>query len=186
MNEGSVKTEMDNKDKKQNKLWLFIKENIGYVILFILLLVSIIWALLKININDNRYKKQITELKTIQINQIDSIKSASYEQMAEVFSWAVRSELIRQNYDQISQFFKSMVQDSKSRSNIHKLYLVDPSNHQVIISTDQKDEGTTLSDIQIQTNEMITRKENNYVRIISPIMGLNKQLGILVIDFNEN
>lgn len=168
------------KEKKPNKFWKFIKRHKMSSLLFILLIIVLSWALIKIQIVKNNSEKEVKKITEVTNQKIDSIKLASLKQTSTVFAWAIRSELIRQNLDQISQFFSSFVK----QDGVIKLTLID-QNNQVILSTDKKDEQSKFTDSDISTSEIIIKHKDNFIRVITPIMGLNEKLGVLVIDYSK-
>ena len=110
---------------------------------------------------------------------MDSLKVANYKLTSKVFSWAIRSEMLRNNNEQVDQFFLSFIKDP----NVKKIQLINPDNAVVILSTDKKDEGQKI-DIQkiYQTDSLTVVREDDILKIYNPIMGLNKKIGLLVIE----
>lgn len=107
------------------------------------------------------------------------IASTFIDENTRVFSWAVRSELLRDNRDQINQFFMSLVKEPGYK----KIQLVDVNNSKIIVSTDKKDEGKVVSDTAILNTNIIKQlPEGDLIRCIAPVMGLNSRVAVLVID----
>lgn len=98
---------------------------------------------------------------------------------AKVFSWAIRGELLRDNREQVNQFFMNLVKEPGFK----KIQLVDVNSQKVIISTDKKDEGMAISDTMILNATEIRHQPNGeLLRSITPVMGLNARIAVLVID----
>ena len=97
--------------------------------------------------------------------------------------WAVRSEMIRGNFDQINQYMISFVREP----NVNEVVLVKPDGV-VLLATNKSLEGTRATDsfpeaaLQVETT-MVTPLQNRGLMAASPIMGLNKKLGVLIIVY---
>jgi hypothetical protein len=107
------------------------------------------------------------------------LASVFIDENTRVFSWAVRSELLRDNRDQINQFFMSLVKEPGYK----KIQLIDINSSKVIVSTNKKDEGKVISDTSIlNTNNVKQLPDDHFIRCIAPVMGLNSKVAVLVID----
>lgn len=151
----------------QASKWKYVWNHKLVFFLLLLLLVVAGWAGIKIMSLKRSYNKEKISLT----NQYAG-------ETARVFSWAIRSEMLRENNEQINQFFLRLVKEPGFR----KIQLVD-INGNVIVSTDKKDEGSTVSDTTIlnaEDSRQITR--DNILRTVTPVMGLNSKIGVLVID----
>ena len=136
--------------------------------LLLLLIVGASWAAIK-----------YFTLKRSFNNEKEQITSKFVDETSKVFSWAIRGELLRDNREQVNQFFMNLVKEPGFR----KIQLIDVSNSTVIISTDKKDEGTLVSDTLILNATEIKQLPNGeLIRSITPVMGLNSIIAVLVID----
>lgn len=165
---------MDNKPvsippaEKRSTKGSFIWKHKSVLFLLLLLLVAIIWAL----INNFTLKRSFTKEK-------QNLTSKYVNETSRVFSWAIRSELLRDNRDQVNQFFMSLVKEPGYKT----IQLVDVNSSKIIISTNKKDEGTSVSDTTIlNANTVRSNLEDGIIRSITPVMGLNSRIAILVID----
>lgn len=114
--------------------------------------------------------------------KMDSIQISSLTQTVKVFSWAIRSELIRNNIEQVNQFFLSFIKER----GVVQIDLINPESARIILSTDMKQEGTTISDSHIlQAASTITEEDSVGLRIVSPIMGLEKKIGIVSVKIRK-
>ncbi len=160
--------------KEKSKLSRFI---LRHKMVFFLLLVIIglgSWSFIKIKLMENKFS---TEYE----NKLDSLTTKQMIMTTEVFSWAVRSELTRENKEQVNQFFTKLILNPS----VLNIKFIDATNSKVSLSTDKKDLGMTLSNPEFQTDKIITSKSKNdsVISIISPVMGLNNKIGTLVIDY---
>ncbi len=99
------------------------------------------------------------------------------------FVWAVRREMIRENYDQINEYLTQFVKNRE----IKKIIVVD-TNGIIVVATDKKQEGKSFSAYYQQ--EYLKHTEINKandsegnIQIVAPIMGLNRRIGTLLITF---
>lgn len=154
--------------EKNSSTWKYIWKHKLVFFLLLLLIVLAGWAGIKIL----TLKRGFNQEKTVITNKFA-------EETARVFSWAVRGEMLRENMDQVNQYFMNLVKEPGFR----KIQLVDINNSTVIISTDKKDEGSAVSDTAI-LNATVARQLPNgdLLRTITPVMGLNSRMAVLVID----
>ncbi|MDR2009488.1 MAG: hypothetical protein LBQ22_03295 [Bacteroidales bacterium] len=172
---------MENENQDSGKFIKFIKRNKMSSFLFILLIIVIVWALISNYVNKRNTNKEIASITASSKNKIDSIRETSVKQTMLAFSWAVRSEMIRNNLDQVDQFFTSFIRESQ----VLKILLVDPSTQKVLLSTDKKDEGIEFPGAGFISDNITIQDNETYIRAIAPVSGLNGRLGILIIDFSK-
>ncbi|SFO01300.1 hypothetical protein SAMN05216386_2353 [Nitrosospira briensis] len=99
------------------------------------------------------------------------------------FAWAVRRELIAGNLNQVDQYFGQLVQMRGFKSAV----LAKPDG-KVIVASDRKKLAETFSslypDVDPNSNEIKLEKVGNEIfRAIIPILGLNKHLGLVVLEY---
>lgn len=97
--------------------------------------------------------------------------------------WAVRKEMLRDNYDQINDYLTRFIKEPHI-----KQILVVKSDGSVAVATDKKVEGTAFSSLfpqlSMEQNEIsVTVDERENLRVVAPIMGLNAQLGLLILIY---
>ena len=159
----------------ENKKRSFIMRHKMTSFLLFVIIVIVLGSFIKMSLMKLDYNKEKLNYEA----QIDSIKVADLELTSKVFSWAVRSELMRNNTEQVNQFFLAFIKENQF---VQKLDLVDPNSAKIILSTDKKTEGDIYSNKDIMTINKTTYREG---LIISPIMGLDSKIGILIIDVNN-
>ena len=177
----------DNKSVKESneksKSGSFILRHKMVFTLLLLIVVISLFALIKISLMENKYKKETLKMKSDYENRMDSLTTKQIMLTSRVFSWAIRSELIRENKDQVNQFFLSFIKEP----GVRKVEFVNATDSKVTLSTDKKDEGTVYTNqIVLMTNEEINFKNDSMLTVVSPVMGLNNKLGALVIEYNLN
>jgi flagellar basal body-associated protein FliL len=196
-------TENNKQDKQPDKkvgkndsssvILTFIKKNIVSVLLFLALIIVIIWFSAQNNKNNKQFEKEKTSLITQSKNERsalianyesekDSLQLLNLEVAAKIFSWSVRSELIRNNTENLNQLVNAFVKESGA----DLVQLIDPETNKIILSSDKKFEGSEYSrKIDFGLKEPHTLKEDGGIKIITPIMGLNTAQGILIVQMNN-
>lgn len=111
---------------------------------------------------------------------LKNLKIESNQELSAVFTLAVRSELMRSNTEGVSQLFLSLLKNQS----ISKIQLIDPETQKVVLSTDKKNEGEIITDQEIVNikNQKKIETESSY-KIIVPVMGIDRIIGIISIDF---
>ena len=170
-----------NESKGQSGFGAYIlKHKMVFTLLLIIVILSL-WAFIKISSVENQYKKEIHKMKSDYENKMDSLTAKQIMLTSKVFSWAIRSELTRENKEQVNQFFLSFIKEP----GVSKVEFVNASDSKVALSTNKKDEGTTFTDqVAIMTTKAINYRNDSVLTIVSPVMGLNNKLGVLVIEYN--
>ncbi len=152
-------------------------------LLLLVLIVAIIWCLIKINTVQNQMIEERNSMINVYETKIDSLSASKLELFTKAFSLAVRGEMIRENMDQVNQFFNNIVKEP----GIQKLQLIDVSTETILISTDKKEEGTAIDNrLILDAEKTINLSDENGFRIVSPVMGLNSKIGILVIEAEKS
>jgi len=114
----------------------------------------------------------------------DSQYNKEEERFGQVLSWAVRSELIRDNLDTIDQYLGEIV---KMRDT-EKVVLIGEDG-QLLVSTDKRLEDSDGGDIypdEILNLRNITIKSDvdGKKLLVVPIMGLNNRIGTVIVSYN--
>ena len=170
------------KNTFKEKIVGFFKNNKVATVLTVLLLVVFIWFSIKIRINEKNFNNEKTQLITQYESKIDSLQIKHLEFATEVFSWSVRSELLRENTENLNQLLTVFVQQSGA----DLVQLVNPKDNIVLLSSDKKFEGTSLETTAF-SNLTSTKvyAEENLVKIVSPVMGFNDKIGVLLVVLNK-
>ncbi|MDD2271586.1 MAG: hypothetical protein PHP95_07610 [Desulfuromonadaceae bacterium] len=130
------------------------------------------------NVAVNSAKTQVTE----QANRIIAEQNTSYLRLVAVpLTWAVRSEMIRNNYDQVNQYLSQFVKEK----NMKEIIVAKPDGT-IVVATNKKREGTSVTSIfplpVLQEDKtVVTAQENGDIMVVSPVMGLSSKLGVLIL-----
>lgn len=105
------------------------------------------------------------------------------ERFGQILSWAVRSELIRNNIDQIEQYLGEIVK----MKDTERVDLINDEG-QLLVSTDKRFEESKANDLfpkEILNLQKITLKSdvNNNKILVIPVMGLNKKIATVVVSY---
>jgi predicted regulator of Ras-like GTPase activity (Roadblock/LC7/MglB family) len=131
-----------------------------------------IWKALAVK-NVEVKSQQIVARKTQELLRLSGIP----------LSWAVRREMISENYDQINEYLARFVKEP----NI-KLIVVVKADGIIVAATDKKLEGTTFSalfpkDLLQLDGISVTADKKGDIQITAPIMGFNTRLGLMILIY---
>lgn len=156
-----------------------------YVIggLIILLFLMYLWKVIAVN----NVQKQM-ESRQIQLiqksHQAITDKTRYFLRLTTTtFVWALRKEMLRENYEQINEYLIQFVKEP----NIKQILVV-KTDGTVAVATDKKLEGVAFSTLypsryEETTETVVADDENGNILIASPIMGLNRKLGIVFLVY---
>ena len=156
----------------------WVKRNKLITFLLLLIILGGLFFLIRMNMMERDAAREKAALESHYEMQLDSLDTWGMERSARIFSWAVRSEMTRQNMEQVNQFFSNLIRDPR----IAKIKLIHPADGRVILSTDQKDHGEIITEEQVvgaETTFSIPGEQTT--RIITPVMGLDARIGVLQI-----
>jgi hypothetical protein len=169
----------NNTKKMTNTKKPFWKRHLMSLFLLLLIIVSIIWGYAANRATISSYEKQITEINTSHQEKLKEIKGVHLKELLTTLALAVRSEMIAQNMFQINQYFNQ----SLKNVNVSKLVIVDQNTGKVLLSTNRKDEYEAFDKkVLVRTKKTILKTYGNSTYAATPIMGLNTQLGVLIIQ----
>lgn len=162
---------------KKGGFWGFVLRHKGATFFLLLLIITSIWAFLRIRTLENQ-NQTITQ---IYVSKIDSIRMTEIQTNARYFSWVMRSEILRKDLEPANLYINKLM----TKPNIEKVYVIDTENNSFLLSSDTAEVGQPLMDLSVlQTEEGIQRIDSKTLRAITPIAGLNKQIGVLVIEID--
>lgn len=166
-------------EQKPNIILKFISRHKVVFGLLLIIIITLVYFMIKIKSLENEFAEKTDTMKKDFALQIDSMKIANLQQTIKVFSWAVRSEMNRNNLEQVEQFFSNFVKEY----DILKIDLINPENAKIILSTDKKNEGQVVTDTQIlEVEQLKVFGDSRRIQVVVPIMGLDKKNGILVVE----
>jgi hypothetical protein len=176
------KTNNTEEKTKKNAFSIFLWKHKIPLILLVIIGVLLLYYNLKINSIESSHLEEMNSTIQNYNLQIDSIQIFSLTQTIKVYSWAIRSELIRNNIEQVNQFFLAFIKEK----GVEQIDLINPETSVITLSTDMKQEGKTITDSHIlQAESTVAEQDSTGLRIVSPIMGLEKKIGIISVKIKE-
>lgn len=167
----------------KDKILAFLKNNKAATTLSILLLIAIIWFFVKLRTNERNFNNEKSKIITRYENTIDSLQIKNLEFATEVFSWSVRSELLRNNTENLNQLLTLFAK----KSSADLIQIINPENKNVLLSSDKKFEGVRYSGLlDFEIKNTVVLKDESAVKIITPVMGFNSMIGILIVEIEND
>lgn len=166
-------------EEKQKPFW---RRNFLKLFLLVLLVISLFWGFINNQMTIRKYKKEISELTMQHEEMVKSLKIQEAKKVISTLALAVRSEMIVDNKNQVNQYFLQ----SLKNANAERLLIVNQNSGVVVLSTNKKDEGQTFKIKEltpIKDTEVLEKDGKLFAA--TPIMGLNTQLGVLVMEIVE-
>jgi hypothetical protein len=150
-----------------------------------LVLLAGIWIWKNSEINAIRSKGE-SDYQVLKVQALKGIVTSKEEQLmllAKPYVWAVRTEMMKGNISQVNLYALDMIKEK----NIMRIAIANDSG-MIVSSTNKKDEGKPFGSIgegaTLNTNETMVENAGDSVLIVtSPIMGFNKRLGTLFIQY---
>ena len=167
-------------EKKESKIWKFIMKHKTYTALVLIIIVLLAWSFIKMAIMESDFNEEKAQITSNYELKLDSLNSERLKLAAATFSWAIRGELLRENKEQINQYFNEFIKNS----DIVKLQLINSETSLVELSTDKKDIGTKVTKFN-SVQEQTVVSDSTEFQIVTPITGLNKKLGVFVMLVNN-
>ena len=171
-----------NSNTNENQFVKFMKNHILSIILLLGLIVMFVWMTIENKSNLSQYETEKSAIITEYENRIDSLQTSQLMFATEVFSWSVRSELLRENSENLNQLLTVFVK----KSGANMVQIIDPKNQIILLSSDKKLEGNVSEEYNLTAltkTELI--KNDEMFKILSPVMGFNNTIGVLVVEMNR-
>lgn len=174
---------------RETKLPLWVS-----LLLIVLLVVVFIWSRVSIGAAEARLESERQEMT----RQFESDRAALLARLEDftarqdddaqrrfgtALAWAVRGELIRNNLDQVDQFFNEMVRMER----VERVVLA-AQDGKILLSTDKRWQGGDFS--ALYPAELLGTPQVSVLpgaegkkRVVVPVMGLSSRLGTVVMDY---
>ena len=149
--------------------------------MFLGLLLLIIVVLFAYLFTKTYFEKKSLEKEKIELvsqfkKQSDSIQIKNLEFSSMVFSWSVRNGILRNNTDNLDLEFNLFARYSGA----DLVQLIAEGNNIILISSDKKFQGGKFQiPLTIDLNKTTVVRDTLKTVIYTPIMGLNKRIGLL-------
>lgn len=169
--------------KKSSMLAIHFKKAWGYYFLLALVLISNLYWMIdhrfittKVNKEIEGSKQNIAEQSKVQLLQSSEKKLRLAMQ---TLAWAVRAAVLRQNKDEVDQYFLELVRNP----DVAEVFLVDEDSKTIQVASNKKHEKMKFTDLYdaayLSKNEVSFEVKNNQYFLSAPLMSLDKRLGTL-------
>ncbi len=147
------------------------------------------WKIIAVNKVESDTRKQLESERALITHQAREQADKQYkkeeERFGQVLSWAVRSELIRNNIDQIGLYLNDIVK----QINAERIVLISEKG-ELLVSTDKRLEDVKGSDLypkEVLNEHKITIKSDvdGKKLVIAPVSDFNKRIAVLVISYKQ-
>jgi len=160
------------------------------LLLLIVLIIAFVWEQMIISNMEGQMQEQAQQLETSRAAiRSDAEKAlaqnsdAAHSLLGATLSWAIRGELIRNNMDQIDQYFAELVKVER----IKLAVLSDPSG-KLLVSSDKKYQDGEFAqafpaELLNEAQVSIRPGPDGSKLLVMPIMGLNTRMGTAVLSY---
>lgn len=147
------------------------------------------WKQIAVSKVESDMNKKLESERAMIIQQAREHADKQYKQEEErfgqVLAWAVRSELIRNNIDQIGLYLNDIVKQIDAE----RIVLISESG-ELLVSTDKRLEDVEGSDLYakdvVNVNKITIKSDVDGKKLlIAPIYDFNKRIAVLVISYNQ-
>lgn len=184
LKEETLKEETLKEEVKDEKVIIedkppFWKKHFLKLLLLLLLVVSMAWGYFGKQRIISEHEKEVSQLNEVHQSEIRELKAEHVKNLSSTLALAIRSEMIADNMHQIDQYFIQTVK----MFDVVRILLVNHTTGEVILSTNKKDEGSIFEGEDfIKATKALKKTYNNHTYAATPIMGLNTQLAVLIIQ----
>lgn len=161
------------------------KKPILIIVVIALVLIAATWGWKSIALNklQNKYDTEKAALISKANQQLMQAHSEHLQLLAKPFVWALRTEMLQGNFNQVNLYMSDMVKER----NVQQIIVAD-NKGLVVASTNKKDEKQLFSviakGVDITSNDIRIDTNGSVITMTSPIMGFNNRLGTLLIKYD--
>lgn len=174
-----------NEDSKSGLFVTVIKHWRLLFTLFLLFLIAIMYQWKTISVNSVREEVKVERKNlTAKVNQIVLERNLELVRLSAIpLSWAVRSEMVKENHENINQYFKQLVQANRFRS-----ITLSAADGKIIVATDKSLEGKMVANVysptvQDQFETTVKVLPNREIMAVVPVLGVAGKLGVMVLVY---
>lgn len=168
----------DGRGRSDRSLWVWI---IG----LLLLVVVGVYAWKEIQLGNVRGEAEERRQTLVERagERVDERTRGLLRLSAQPLGWAVRSEMIRRNLDQVDAYLTEFVQEEGVESAV-----LAGERDSVLVATDRRFQGARFSEhfpaeLLERDRTAVEEAEDGRLRLIVPILGINRRLGTLVVVY---
>lgn len=176
----------------RSTLWQRLRRNpvvmtVGAAILLLLLVAGslYLWKVWAVRSAEQRFAAERTQFSTAQRQAIEGQSREMLRLAARPLAWAVRAELLRGNVGQVDDYFREFVREH----GVNAMLLVGP-DRKVQLATNRKLETQAadglVSKAILDAVDVTVEVIGTGMRMGVPVMGFDRKLGVLVIDYDAS
>lgn len=175
--------ENSNTTNKKKNTWARI---FGFLFIAALIAIAVIWFINENNLKKERenYQTQLTQITSQSQQMISENNERLLRLTMKPFAWAVRTEMMNENYEQVNVYVTEFVKEP----NVESVSVIGPEGI-ILVSSNKKMEGSAANNFypEFKMNNSSTDLSNSggTIQISSPVMGLDTKLGTLIIRYNS-
>lgn len=169
----------DESKKKVSKIAAFFKK--PTTIIIILLLIA--WGATYLFMSTT-HKKELANIQDAVYESMIKQDSTWIQQTVKPLTWALRSELLRENMENVNKYQNEFVK----LSGFSNLMMIN-NEGKIWLSSDKKYEESNFSEyydtdfLKHNSIYLIVDKENDKIKVSAPIMGIDSRLGTLFVIY---
>lgn len=168
----------EGRGRSDRSLWLWI---IGLLLLVVVGVYA--WKEIQLGNVRGEAEQQRQALVERAGEQVDARTQRLLRLTAQPLGWAVRSEMIRRNLDQVDAYLAEFVQEEGVESAV-----LAGERDTVLVATDRRFQGTRFSEhfpaeLLERDQTIVEAADQGRLRLVVPIMGINRRLGTLVVFY---
>lgn len=158
-------------------------KTIGIIVLVALVLLGALWTWKAVEISGVKKdaQRENDRLRATAVNMINETKEEQLRLLVKPFVWAVRSEMLRGNMEQVNLYLSELVREKHFK----QIEIADPRGI-IIATTNKKNEGQPLADpthvLAADSTAVQVLPDSSWL-VSSPIMGFNNRLGTLLVNY---
>ena len=148
------------------------------------------WKQIAVGQVESNMTKQLASDRITMADEARAYADQQYAQeeqrFGQVLSWAVRSELIRGNLDQVSQYLNEVVKMKDT-----EMVVLFDNDGELLLATDKRLEDPETADvysddIMKQRDIKLISNVDDRKLLVVPVMGLNTRLGTIVVSYEQS
>lgn len=173
----------------RSKFRQHLSENRWFYVFILLLFILCGYLFISKMLAAKEHRQQLQQTKDKYEQELNTALLINAERqltlMMKTFVWAVRSSMLRNNLDEVDQYFNQLIQEKK----ITDIVLVD-SQGSILVATNKKYEGQPFANYYPSTvlmqDDVHFSQEGNKYYISAPVMSLNTRLGTLLVVYEAD
>lgn len=170
-----------------NRLAQHLKANKWLYLVIGILLVTTLYFFFSKNMAASRHAEELVGTKEHFEEQAQQLITKNAKEqlslMQKTFVWAVRSALIRDNLDEVNQYFNELIKEE----DVKEIVLAGRQG-EILVSTNKKHEGKPFTDfypeVMLQISDVYFEADSSFYKVAAPVLSLNTKLGTLFVLYH--